>query len=95
MAAQVFPIYAKLSRRLLRMAAPRADQPIHVIAGLDRIRLFLDCPRHAWAWPRSNRDEHYPGFDSHQTCSKCSSKRFFDSRRWRSGPLYRSRHKPH
>ncbi|HLY43152.1 MAG TPA: hypothetical protein VKR52_18200 [Terracidiphilus sp.] len=90
--AHALPIYEKLSRRLLRIAAAprRADNPIHFIAGFHRIRLFLDCPLHAWAWPRLNQNEHIPGFDSHQTCFKCSSSRFFDSRHWRSGPIYRS-----
>lgn len=90
--AHALPIYEKLSRHLLgKIMPPRSDRPAHFIAGFDRILLFLDCPRHTWAWPRANHEDWLPGFDAHQTCSKCSSKRFFDSRHWRSGPIYRSR----
>lgn len=56
---------------------------------LDRFWLMLRCPSHEWSWPRTNNEEPFTGFDAHQTCFKCDSTRFFDSRGWQSGPIYR------
>ena len=59
--------------------------------GFDRFRLFLQCPQHEWTWPRTNEEVRVDGFDAHQTCSKCTSQRLFDSRKWQAGPIYRNR----
>jgi hypothetical protein len=88
-AAHAFPIYSRLSRRILRIHAhPRENGPFQFVLGLDRFRLSLHC-RHDWAWPRTNHEERIMGFDAHQTCFKCSSKRLFDLQHWQSGPIYR------
>lgn len=92
MAANTFPIDSRFSRKILRMHTwSRGVGSVQFVLGFDRFRLFLQCPRHQWAWPRTNHDEHISGFDSHQTCFKCYAKRFFDSQRWQSGPVYRRR----
>jgi len=90
MASHTFPIDSPLSRGILRIRTrPRETGSIRFVLGFDRLRLFLHCPRHAWTWPRTNHDEHVSGFDAHQTCFKCNSRRFFDSQHWLSGPVYR------
>ena len=89
--AQLLPIYTKLSRKLLRKAA--RSREIHgnqmIVEGLDLFWLALRCPMHAWSWPRANHEERVEGFDAHQTCHKCTSRRLFDTREWHAGPVYR------
>jgi hypothetical protein len=53
--------------------------------------LMMRCLRHQWSWPRANKGERLHGFDAHQTCHKCTSKRFFDSKAWLAGPIYRNK----
>ena len=83
-----FPTYIGISRKAQR-TLPRYGEaePVQIVAGFDWLLLFLQCPRHEWTWPRTNKQERFHGFDAHQTCFKCSSKRFFNSRTWQSGPL--------
>jgi hypothetical protein len=89
---QLLPIYAKLSRKILRRSAPVEVFPgAVVLEGMDRFLLTLRCPLHAWSWPRANRDEYLGRFDSHQTCHKCTSRRMFDTHEWTAGPVYRKR----
>jgi hypothetical protein len=61
------------------------------VLGFRRILLALACPRHAWNWPRTIRGERLEGFDAHQTCFKCNTERFYDTRLLQPGPLYRVR----
>lgn len=90
MAAHTFPIYSRLSRKILHPhSRPRVVGSVQFVMGFDRLRLFLHCPRHTWTWPRSNHEERVAGFDAHQTCLKCNMKRLFDSQLWQSGPVYR------
>jgi len=97
--AQLLPIYTKISQKILRIGGTRrlgagnnsvigANECI--VEGLDRLWLALRCPSHAWSWPRANQEERARGFDSHQTCHKCQSKRMFDTEKWTAGPVYRS-----
>jgi hypothetical protein len=94
--AELFPAYTKFSQKILRRAARRREAigysetgVYHVTAGLDLFWLTLRCPVHTWSWPRTNNEERFEGFDAHQTCHKCMSRRMFDSRRWRAGLVYR------
>ena len=87
---QLFPIYTKLSRAFQGRPASRNDRgEIEIVAGMSRVWLALRCPTHAWSWPRANKDERTSGFDSHQTCYKCMSKRMFDTQGWQAGPVYK------
>ena len=88
--AHALPIYTKLSERILRLhSRPREVTSFNLVTGLDGLWLMLRCPSHAWSWPRANKEERFAGFDAHQTCYKCDSRRFFDSREWQPGPIYR------
>jgi hypothetical protein len=94
--AELFPVNTKLSQKILRKAARRPEAGSYreagvnrIVEGLDLFWLALRCPTHAWTWPRANNEEHFEGFDAHQTCHKCISRRMFDTRRWQSGPVYR------
>jgi hypothetical protein len=90
--ANLFPTYTKLSQRILRRSArPKLIGNNQLVEGLDRLVLVLRCPLHAWSWPRANKEERFEGFDAHQTCHKCTSRRLFDTREWNAGPVYRSR----
>ena len=90
MAAHTFPIDSALRRKILHIRNRSCEVgSVQLVLGLDRFRLFLHCPHHTWTWPRANHDERISGFDAHQTCFKCNSKRLFDSHRWQSGPVYR------
>lgn len=99
--AELFPTYTKLSQKILRKAAghseagPRRDVGVNqIVEGLDLVWLALRCPTHAWTWPRANIEEHFEGFDAHQTCHKCMSRRMFDTRKWQAGQVYRRRVEP-
>ena len=88
--AQLFPIYSKISRKILHKTARRRESAgTEIVEGLDRVLLVLRCPVHQWSWPRTNREERFHGYDAHQTCHKCTSKRMFDTREWHAGPIYR------
>jgi hypothetical protein len=94
--AELLPVYTKLSQKILRTAARRREVGSYrevggnrIVEGLDLFWLVLRCPMHAWSWPRTNREERFEGFDAHQTCHKCTSRRMFDTREWQSGPVYR------
>jgi hypothetical protein len=89
---QLFPIYAKLSQKILRKNARSHEYGgTEIVEGLSRFLLALRCPSHAWTWPRTNNSERFRGYDAHQTCHKCMSFRMFDTHEWRSGPVYRRR----
>jgi hypothetical protein len=80
----------RLSQKFMRTYEhPRESNSLNLVMGLDRLLLSLKCPMHSWTWPRANTDERIEGFDAHQTCFKCDSKRFWDSRGWQPGPVYR------
>ena len=88
--ANIIPIYTRLSQKILRKAARRHDfGSTQIVEGLERFLLVLRCPMHAWSWPRTNKEERAAGFDAHQTCHKCTSRRMFDTRAWQAGPVYR------
>jgi hypothetical protein len=87
----ILPIYAKISRKLLRKTASRQVGDTEIVEGFDRFWLSLRCPSHAWSWPRANNRERFEGFDSHQTCHKCTSHRMFNTSSWNAGPVYRQR----
>jgi hypothetical protein len=95
---QALPLYANVEQRaehkILRFPArTRETETVEIVVGMKRIWLMMTCPRHAWSWPRLNKgEERFPGFDAHQTCHKCTSRRFFDSRAWEAGPLFLLRH---
>jgi len=84
----LLPIYAKLSRKFIRKRV-QVFAGVEVVEGIDRFWLALRCPRHAWNWPRANRDERLGRYDSHQTCHKCTARRMFDTRGWQAGPIYK------
>ena len=84
----IHPVYIRISRKILRKTARRVGS-MEFVEGLDRVWLNLRCPMHAWSWPRANQDERLPGYDAHQTCYKCNSRRMFDSHEWQAGPVYR------
>jgi len=87
---QLFPIYAKLSRKILRRSAQaQVVAGIEIVEGIDQFWLSLRCPAHAWTWPRANRDERLGRYDSHQTCHKCTAHRMFDTHEWQAGPIYK------
>jgi hypothetical protein len=94
---QLFPIYTKISRKILGATAGRrgafgnrvVGRDQIVVEGLERFWLALRCPSHTWSWPRANHEERLEGFDAHQTCHKCTSQRMFDTREWQAGPVYR------
>jgi hypothetical protein len=99
--AELFPIYTKLSQKILRKAVRpheargyREAGDNQIVEGLDLFWLALRCPTHAWTWPRANNEEHFAGFDAHQTCHKCTSRRMFDTQKWQAGPVYRRRVEP-
>jgi hypothetical protein len=99
--AELLPIYAKLSQRILRTAARRREVGGYsevggnqIVEGLNLFWLVLRCPMHAWSWPRTNKEERFKGFDAHQTCHKCTSQRMFDTREWQAGPVYRHMVRP-
>jgi hypothetical protein len=92
----ILPIYTRLSERILEKAARLgAVGRSHVVGGnqivegLDRFWLALRCPSHTWSWPRANYVERVEGFDAHQTCHKCTSRRMFNTQEWHAGPVYR------
>src|ERR1700688_2566669 len=85
--AQLLPIYTKISQKIMRRSARRFEvgevrllggNQI-LVRGMDRFWLALRCPSHAWSWPRANYEERAEGFDAHQTCHKCTSRRMFDT----------------
>jgi hypothetical protein len=89
---QLLPIYSKISRQVLRKTARRREiGGLIIVEGFDLFLLALRCPFHAWNWPRANREERLRGYDAHQTCHKCTSKRMFDTQAWQAGPVYRQR----
>jgi hypothetical protein len=99
--AELFPVNTKLSQKILRKAARRPEAGSYreagvnrIVEGLDLFWLALRCPTHAWTWPRANNEEHFEGFDAHQTCHKCMSHRMFDTQKWHAGPVYRRRSQP-
>ena len=100
---QLFPIYTKISQKILGTAAGRrgviGNQMVGgnqmIVEGLELFWLALRCPMHAWSWPRANHEERVEGFDAHQTCHKCTSRRLFDTREWHAGPVYRRIVRPH
>ncbi len=63
---------------------------IRLIVGFRRILLKFACPSHAWNWPRPIHGEKPDAFDAHQTCFKCSTERFYNTRTLQAGPLYRT-----
>ncbi len=67
----------------------RDEEAIQLIWGLDWFVRTIACPNHGWTWPRSLDGESIEGFDAHQTCFKCTAERFFDTRHWQAGPMYR------
>jgi len=92
--ANILPVYIRISagigRRLLgKVAARRRAGSMELVEGLDRLWLMLRCPNHAWSWPRANREERLAGYDAHQTCYKCTSRRMFDTREWHADPVYK------
>ena len=94
--AQLLPIYTKLSQKILRKTARWSEVGRNhvvggnqIVEGLDRFWLALRCPLHTWSWPRANYEERIEGFDAHQTCHKCTSRRMFNSQDWHAGPVYR------
>ena len=92
----ILPAYirigTRISRTLLRKSARRHRfGSLELVEGFDRLWLALRCPMHEWSWPRANREERLPGYDAHQTCYKCTSRRMFDSHEWHAGPVYRRR----
>ena len=93
--AELLPIYTKLSQRILGQTGRRREAGgTEVVEGLDLVWLALRCPMHAWSWPRTNKEERFEGFDAHQTCHKCTSRRMFDTREWQAGPVYRRTVRP-
>jgi hypothetical protein len=68
------------------------EQPegIRLVLGFRRVLLKLTCPSHAWNWPRPIQGQKPDGFDAHQTCFKCTTERFYNTRTLQAGPLYRS-----
>jgi hypothetical protein len=99
--AELLPIYTKLSQKILSKAVRSGEAGSYreagdnqIVEGLDLFWLTLRCPTHAWTWPRANNEEHFQGFDAHQTCHKCTSRRLFDTQKWQSGPVYRRRSQP-
>jgi len=85
---QLLPLYSKLSRKILRRGArTRIVCEAEIVEGMDRFWLALRCPMHVWSWPRANRNERLSGFDAHQTCHKCTSRRMFDTHEWQAGPI--------
>jgi hypothetical protein len=90
--AQLLPIYRTISRKILRRTARSSSiSKFEIVEGFDLFLLALSCPSHAWTWPRANNEERFGGYDSHQTCHKCMSRRMFDTHGWQSGPIYRFR----
>jgi hypothetical protein len=79
----------------LNFPAPREHAGrIRLVLGFERILRALICPRHAWNWPRPIRgvsQTGVDGYDAHQTCFKCNTERFYNTRLLQAGPLYRSR----
>ncbi|MGC1422154.1 MAG: hypothetical protein WA354_25245 [Terracidiphilus sp.] len=99
--AELFPIYTKLSQKILRRTRRQRETSgysevgsYQIVAGLCLFWLALRCPTHAWTWPRANNEEHFEGFDAHQTCHKCMSRRMFDTRKWQAGLVYRHTIRP-
>jgi hypothetical protein len=99
--AEFFPIYTKLSQKILRKGSRQQEASgyseaggYQIVAGLGLFWLALRCPMHRWSWPRTNKEERFEGFDAHQTCHKCMSRRMFDSREWQAGPVYRQMMRP-
>ena len=89
---QLLPIYRTISRKILRKSARgRFVGEFEIVQGFRRLLLTLSCPAHAWTWPRTNQEEYFGGYDAHQTCHKCRSRRMFDTHSWLSGPIYRLR----
>lgn len=90
--ANILPIYTRLSQRILRKVARQRELAgTEIVEGLEKVWLVLRCPMHEWSWPRTNKEERFEGFDAHQTCHKCTSRRLFDTRDWHSGPIYKRR----
>jgi hypothetical protein len=88
----IYPIYEKLSQKILGKTVRRQEfGGAQIVEGLEALWLALRCPMHAWSWPRSNKEERFDGYDAHQTCWKCMSRRMFDTRGWQSGPIYKRR----
>lgn len=84
------PAYTQVGVRL--HIVPKAitkTESFRLILGLHRVLVNLACPRHHWSWPRSIHGERRGEFDAHQTCSKCTTERFFSTRLWQAGPMYR------
>jgi hypothetical protein len=76
-----------------RTPAPQPNQPegIRFVLGIHRFWLKLSCPSHQWNWPRPIQGDKPSGFDAHQTCFKCMTERFYNTRTLQAGPLYRTR----
>ncbi|MGA7339929.1 MAG: hypothetical protein WBE72_20285 [Terracidiphilus sp.] len=69
---------------------PAHAESVRLVLGFRRILIRLACPFHEWNWPRPIPGERPEGFDAHQTCFKCMTERFYDTRMLQAGPLYRS-----
>ena len=80
-------------RSALRAQIPRAhlehSEHIRFVLGFRRILLKLTCPSHRWNWPRPIQGQRPDGFDAHQTCFKCMTERFYNTRTLQAGPLFR------
>ncbi|HZP06393.1 MAG TPA: hypothetical protein VFB43_15960 [Terracidiphilus sp.] len=65
------------------------SEHIRLVHGFHRVLLKLTCPSHRWNWPRPIQGEKPDGFDAHQTCFKCMTERFYNTRTLQAGPLFR------
>lgn len=86
-----FPIPQPALQPLRFPGARQSAGHIRLVHGFERVVRTLICPRHSWNWPRPVRGESQEGFDAHQTCFKCNTERFYNTRLLQAGPLYRVR----
>lgn len=87
---RTIPAISGLSAHRIQQRS-KCEQPYRILHVVDRAFLKVRCPNHEWGWPRIADTEKPVGFDAHQVCFKCTTERFFNSRLWKPGPMYRSK----
>lgn len=84
------PELQKLPSKFLGLQHQLRDvDSINPILGLDWLLLKVSCPSHVWSWPMTLDSERHESFDARQICFKCTTERFFNTRLWQAGPMYR------
>lgn len=71
-------------------AVAQVDPGYRMLTLAERLqRSLLARCNHNYTWPQTRSNLTYPaGYNSHQTCGRCSDERFYDSQTMKPGPSF-------